>query len=182
MFWPRLHRWLALGLVFLLAVWTITGLLFHLKPGWGRAYDMLAVERPLTTTAVASIDTVAATFPNHVERVELFGSALGPLYRVTTAGGTELVDAVGARRRSPLTADDARELAADAVAHSRFRDEYGPIAGAAIDGKVVHVAFARATVDVDRGSGKVSQRGKDTDRIDWLYRIHYLQWSGDPDV
>ena len=31
-------------------------------------------------------------------------------------------------------------------------------------------------------SGKLSQRGEDTDRIDWLYRIHYVQWTGDPTI
>ena len=182
MFWPRLHRWLAIMLVFPLAAWSGTGLLFHIKPGWARAYDMLSAERPLSTTAVASASAVAATFSERIERIELFGTALGPMYRVTTARGTELVDAVGLRRRSPLSAQDARELAADAVAHSRQRDAYGAIGNAVVDGNTMHVTFANAIVDVDRGSGKLTQRGEDTERIDLLYRIHYLQWSGDPDV
>ena len=25
---------------------------------------------------------------------------------------------------------------------------------------------------------RLYQRGRDTDRIDWLYRVHYLQWTG----
>jgi hypothetical protein len=182
MFWPRLHRWLAIILLFPLVAWSGTGLLFHVKPGWARAYDMLSAERPLATAGVASIETVAATFSTPIERVELFGTALGPMYRITTHGGVELVDAAGARRRSPLTADDARELAADAVAHSRQRELYGAIGNATVEGNTVHVGFAHATVDVDRASGKLTQRGTDTDRIDWLYRIHYLQWSGNPDV
>jgi len=28
----------------------------------------------------------------------------------------------------------------------------------------------------------MSQRGHDTDRIDWLYRIHYLQWTGNKTI
>jgi hypothetical protein len=24
----------------------------------------------------------------------------------------------------------------------------------------------------------LSQRGRDTDRIDWFYKVHYLQWTG----
>lgn len=34
----------------------------------------------------------------------------------------------------------------------------------------------RATFDWNRLS--LSQRGRDTDRIDALYRVHYLQWTG----
>ena len=56
------------------------------------------------------------------------------------------------------------------------------IGNTVVDGGTVHVAFANAVVDVDRASGRIAQRGADTDRIDWLYRIHYLQWSGHPTV
>jgi len=191
--WNRLHRWLAIVLVLPLVVWSVTGLLFHLKPGWARAYDMLSDERPLepqahgsgaTPAAVSidapaavSIDVLAAAAGGPIQRVELFGSALGPLYRVTVADAPVLLDA-SMQRRSPLSLEDARALAADAVAHSAHRDAYGAIGTARIAGPNVRVAFAGADVDVDRASGSISQRGRDTDRIDWLYRLHYLSWTG----
>jgi hypothetical protein len=34
----------------------------------------------------------------------------------------------------------------------------------------------RVTLDWNRMT--LSQRGVDTDRIDWYYRVHYLQWTG----
>ena len=73
MSWTRVHRWLAIVLVVPLVVWSVSGLLFHLKPGWGRAYDMLDAERPaLSTTSVAPIATIAATFPSKISKIELF--------------------------------------------------------------------------------------------------------------
>ena len=48
MTWARIHRWLALGLLVPLAVWSVTGLLFHWKPGWDRAYDQLTADRGAT--------------------------------------------------------------------------------------------------------------------------------------
>jgi hypothetical protein len=33
-------------------------------------------------------------------------------------------------------------------------------------------------VNLDWNRMSLQQRGKDTDRIDLLYRIHYLQWTG----
>lgn len=197
--WNRLHRWLAIVLVLPLVVWSVTGLLFHLKPGWARAYDMLSDERPLDAPvhagappaaatdaptagspdapAAVSLDALATAAGGQIQRVELFGSALGPLYRVTIADSPVLLDA-GLHRRSPLSLDDARALAADAVAHSAHRDAYGAIGTARIEGANVRVAFAGADVDVDRASGSIAQRGRDTDRIDWLYRLHYLSWTG----
>lgn len=160
-----------------LVIWSITGLLFHLKPGWSRAYDMLSAERPLDAMPAVPLDALASAAGGPAQRLEVFGSALGPLYRVTTASGTMLVDAQ-LHRRSPLSLDDARTLAADAVAHSSHRDAYGAIGTATIAGDAVRVSFANAAVDVDRASGAISQRGHDTDRIDWLYRLHYLSWTG----
>jgi uncharacterized iron-regulated membrane protein len=182
MSWSRVHRWLAIVLVVPLVVWSVTGLLFHLKPGWSRAYDMLDVEHPLTTTAVAPISTIAATFPSKISKIELIDTAIGPLYRVSGASGIELVDAVGATRRSPLTADDAQKLAVDAVSRSAERGAYGVVTGTEVTERVVRVKFSNAVVEVGRSSARLSQRGADTDRIDWLYRIHYLQWTGNKTV
>jgi uncharacterized iron-regulated membrane protein len=175
--WSRVHRWLAVVLVVPLVIWSVTGLLFHLKPGWSRAYDMLSAEHPLDAMPAVSLDAVASAAGGPAQHLELFGSALGPLYRITTPTGTVLLDAQ-LHRRSPLSAADARTLAADAVAHSTHRDAYGPIGATRADPDTVHVAFAHATVDVDRATGTISQRGRDTDRIDWLYRLHYLSWTG----
>jgi uncharacterized iron-regulated membrane protein len=177
MSWSRVHRWLAVVLVVPLVIWSITGLLFHLKPGWSRAYDMLSIDRPLDTLPASTPEALAAAAGGPAQRLELFGTALGPLYRVTTATGTVLLDAQ-LHRRSPLSDADARALAADAVAHSAHRDAYGAIGATRVDPGTVHVAFAHATVDLDRATGTVSQRGRDTDRIDWLYRLHYLSWTG----
>jgi uncharacterized iron-regulated membrane protein len=172
--WPRLHRWAAIALVAPLVVWSITGLLFHLKPGWKRAYDMVSIERPLTDTNVASVQSLPP-----FKRLELFGTALGPMYRLD---GSSLIDAHTLKPRSPLSIDDARALAQDAVAQSSQRAGYGALIDAKADDSTVHVQFANAMVDVDRASGSVYQHGADTARIDWLYRIHYLKWTNIPKV
>jgi uncharacterized iron-regulated membrane protein len=177
MSWSRVHRWLAVVLIVPLVIWSITGVLFHLKPGWSRAYDMLSAERPLDTAPTATLAALADAAGGPAQHLELFGSALGPLYRITTATGTVLLDAQ-LHRRSPLSADDARTLAADAVAHSAHHAAYGAIGAARVEPDTVHIAFEHASVDVDRATAAITQRGHDTDRIDWLYRLHYLSWTG----
>lgn len=181
--WARVHRWLAIVLVGPLVVWSITGLLFHLKPGWDRAYDQLSAERGdagLHPGAVASLATIeAAVGAAKITRLELFDSVLGPLYRVTTSTGEQLFDAATARQRSPLSVEDSRAIAIDAVARSTHRAAYGEPVDAKATDDTVRVYFAGGpTVEVDRHAARMSQRGADTDRIDWLYRIHYLQWTG----
>jgi uncharacterized iron-regulated membrane protein len=179
MFWSRVHRYLALVLVVPLIVWSVTGLLFHLKPGWARAYDMLDAERPLETAQVTPISTIAAMFPEGIQRLELFGTALGPLYRVTTGSGSVLIDATTGARRSPLTESDARTLALDALSRSRQKAGYGEITTTEAREDVVRFRFSKGvTVDVGREDARISQRGSDTERIDWLYRVHYLKWTG----
>jgi len=183
MSWARVHRWLAIVLVVLLAVWSVTGLLFHLKPGWDRAYDQLSAERrgsTLRVDAIVSLGSIRASLGDEsITRLELFDTALGSLYRVTTANGTELLDATTARRRSPLDVVDARSLAIDAVARSTHRHDYGDVADVSLGDEVAQVRFVSGPiVEVGRRDAVMSQRGPDTDRIDWLYRIHYLQWTG----
>ena len=149
MSWAAVHRWLAITLVALLVVWSVTGLLFHLKPGWDRAYDMLSVERGKTET----LDT-----------------AVGPLSR--TSG----------KLATPLSVADAEKLARDAIGRSAQRAAYGDVVRATSDDTSVTLECEHATVRIDRTTARISQHGADTERIDWLYRIHYLQWTGNASV
>ncbi len=180
--WARAHRWLALGLVIPLLVWSVTGLVFHLKPGWARAYDQLDEARPgpldlAAVTAIASLPGPATGWT--ASRVELFDSALGPLYRVTILDGSALYDARTGARRSPLAVADARSLAVDAVARSEHHAAYGDPVEVREAPAEFRIQFSGgAVVRIGRDDGRLTQRGADTERIDWLYRLHYLQWTG----
>ena len=91
MSWAHVHRWLAIVLVVLLAVWSVTGLVFHLKPGWDRAYDQLSAERrgpALRVDAIVSLGSIRASLGEQsITRLELFDTALGSLYRVNHRRG-----------------------------------------------------------------------------------------------
>ncbi|HEX7699772.1 MAG TPA: PepSY domain-containing protein [Kofleriaceae bacterium] len=171
--WRRVHRWLAIVLVIPLVIWSITGLLFHLKPGWSRAYDLLDAERP------AQVHLDKLVLPEGVTHVEVFSTAIGPLARVTTPKGDELYDADTGTRRSPLPIDAAQALAVDAIARSHYASTYGATTRVTSTEATVTIELADGpVVEVGRNDGRLSQRGPDTDRIDWLYRIHYLQLTG----
>ncbi len=179
--WRRLHRWLAIVLVIPLIVWSLTGLLFHLKPGWSRAYDMLDAEHPGPPLHLAKLATVLAEQP--MTHVEMFETAIGPLARITTAKGDELYDVDTGTRRSPLAIDAARALAVDAIARSPHHSAYGAITNISSTETTVKLELAEGpVVEIGRNDARLTQRGPDTDRIDWLYRLHYLQWTGSKPV
>jgi hypothetical protein len=181
MSWVKAHRWLAIVLVSLLVVWSVTGLLFHIKPGWDRAYDQLSVERR-ESLRIAELTGLQSLGGESISRVELFDTAIGPLYRVRTATGTQLFDAKTGRLRV-LTAEEARVLALDAVSRSSHRDAYGAVTDVSVAVTTARVTFAGGpVVELGLHDARASQRGADTDRIDWLYRIHYLQFTGNRSV
>ena len=64
-------------------------------------------------------------------------------------------------------------MVTDAIAANAPR--YGQVAS--IEGLVATTTTgARVTLNWTRLS--LSQRGRDTDRIDAIYKVHYLQWTG----
>lgn len=160
-------------LVIPLVLWSVTGLLFHLKPGWSRAYDLLDPERP------AQVHLDKLVLPDGATHVEVFATAIGPLARVTTPAGDELYDADTGTKRSPLPIDAAKALAVDAISRSHHASAYGAATRVTSTATTVVLELADGpVVEVGRNDGRLSQRGPDTDRIDWLYRIHYLQLTG----
>ena len=173
-----LHRVLGLVLAAPFLLWTVTGLLFHLKPGWGEAYEMLSAERADGEVALAELAPPSTTAAS---RVEAFSTVLGPMWRITHGAETDLYDGKTARLLSPLTEDAAVALAKDAVARAKHGAAYGVSRSAATSADEVIVYFSGGPeVSVDRHSARLSRTGPDTRRIDWYYRVHYLQWTGRP--
>jgi uncharacterized iron-regulated membrane protein len=167
----KIHRWSAIVLVAMLVVWSITGLLFHLKPGWDRAYDQLSVKRdePIDVSSIVPVSSLPKS-----NSIELFSTAIGPMYRVTTNEGASMIDATTGKPRA-FTPDEVIKLVDDGVSRSRFANRYG--AHLSIANNAVRYAGDQV-VSFDPSTMRLWQEGRDTKRIDWLYRIHYLQWTG----
>jgi hypothetical protein len=163
----RLHRLAGLVLLLPMLGWATTGAIFFLKPGYDEAYSPLAVK----THPIGAPLTVNA--PADWLEVRYLRTALGPhLLARTTTGWRQLDPVTLAPRPAPGEAD-VRTLLTEAIADNPSR--YGAIT--AIDGSTATTATgARLSLDWNRLS--LSQRGLDTDRIDWFYKVHYLQWTG----
>lgn len=167
----RLHRIIGVVLILPMIGWAVTGFVFFVKPGYGGAYDMLTVKtyplegaQPLTPA------------PDWTE-FRVFKTIIGEHLLVRTATGWRHLDP---RTLQPIAApsdDEVRRLVTDAFAANPQR--YGNITGVA--GDVIRTdTGVEVTLDWNRVS--LQQRGRDTDRIDRLYKVHYLQWTGMKDV
>jgi hypothetical protein len=162
-----LHR--IIGLVMLLPFigWAITGAIFFIKPGYGSAYEALSVKTY----------PIEGSVPIPADRgwleVRYLKTVLGEHLLVRTAAGWQHLDP---RTRDPRPAPgepDLRRLLEDAFTANPSR--YGHIVSVA-DTVATSDTGVRVTLNWNRLA--LSQRGLDTDRIDAIYRIHYLQWTG----
>jgi len=165
---PRtVHRALGITMLLPLLAWAVTGAFFFIKPGYGGAYESLAVKTYPLTTAL-SLPAAA-----DLREVRYLKTVLGDHLIARTESGWKQLDPVTLQERPAPTDAEIRTLVTDAFTANPER--YGRIA--TIDGSVITTnTGVRATFDWNRLS--LSQRGRDTDRIDAIYRVHYLQWTG----
>ena len=189
----RLHRTAGVLLLAPLVLWIATGLLFHVKPGWDAAYEPLAAPPPgplpwervvFSPAALKSrglLDPGAVVLAPHPSGlVAWYGRRAGEPAAVDGTSGDPI----------PLaTADAARTFASAAVGASRHAERYGAILPGSEP--AVHRSTLTSSDDpaflfrtagghrllVDRVTGEVGQESALRDRIEILYRIHYLQWT-----
>lgn len=162
-----LHR--TVGLVMLLPFvgWAVTGTIFFLKPGYGGAYESLAVKTYSIESSV-SVPANAAWL-----EARLLKTVLGEHLLVRTAAGWQHLDARTLEERRAPADPEIRALVTDAFTANPAR--YGRIVSVA-----GNVATTDTGVRVTLGWSRLalSQRGRDTDTIDRIYKVHYLQWTG----
>src|SRR5262245_61127500 len=169
----RLHR--VLGLILLLPIlgWAATGFVFFLKPGYGPAYGALRVRAlPLEGSGAIPLPD-----PGWLEARAL-RTVLGAHLLVRTQDGWSHLDPATRRPRALPPEAEIETLLTDAIASDPGR--YGAIAS--VERHEDGTSSARTTtgvaIDLDWNTLGLSQSGPDTRRIDALYRVHYLQWTG----
>lgn len=163
----RLHRLAGLVLLLPMLGWAGTGAIFFLKPGYDDAYSSLTVKTyPLEAP-------LAVKAPADWLEVRYLRTVLGPHLLARTATGWSQFDPVTLAPRPAPGEPDLRALLSEAIDANPVR--YGSIVS--IEGTSATTSTG-AAVTLDWNRLSISQRGRDTDRIDWFYKVHYLQWTG----
>src|SRR6185503_1186417 len=105
--------------------------------------------------------------------VRYLKTILGEHLLVRTTDGWQHLDPISRSAKPAPAESELRVLLSDAFAANPSR--YGRIVS--VEGPVATTdTGVRATLSWNRLT--VSQRGRDTERIDTVYKIHYLQWTG----
>lgn len=147
--------------------WAITGFIFFVKPGYTAAYESLSPKTyPLAGAVMIAADSNWREF-------RYFRTVVGDHLIVRTdSGWVHLDPATGKPRNEPSEAE-IKSLLKDAFSLNPQR--YGEVSNIS-GGTIKTTTDVEVTLDWNRVS--LYQKGKDTDRIDLFYKIHYLQWTG----
>jgi len=161
------HRIIGIVLLLPLLGWAATGAIFFIKPGYGGAYEQLQVK-------TYPLDAGNPIRPQEGWReARMVRTVLGTHLLARTNAGWVNVDP-SSMHPAPIPGGDAMmRLLQDAFTANP--DRYG---------KIVKLVDRTATTDtgvevvLDWNRMSLQQYGRDTARVDAIYRIHYLQWTG----
>lgn len=170
----RAHRLLGLFLLLPICGWAVTGFVFFIKPGYEAAYGSLRVrEYPIEGASFPPAR------PGWLE-VRALRTILGIHLLVREQTGWTHLDPATVRPRGLPGEDALRRLVLDAITPGDTR--YGEIAAVTRqEGESPSAVVTTTTgveIELDWTTLGLNQSGRDTRRIDALYRIHYLQWTG----
>jgi uncharacterized iron-regulated membrane protein len=162
----KLHKLIGLTLVLPMLGWTLTGLVFFIKPGYQGAYEQLSVKNhPLS-------QVLTVTPKKNWQEVRLVNTILGAHLLVKSSHKVEHLDPVSLLDKPAPTKSQFKALLNDAFSDNKAR--YGDIEH--IDGLSAQTSTG-VKVTLDWQTLKLNQTGQDTQLINLLYQVHYLQWT-----
>ncbi len=169
----KYHKYLGLLMLLPFIAWAITGLFFFIKPGYSSAYESLPVKTyPLNRLNISSSQPPSPHTPSWLE-VRQLRSILGQHILVKNSAGWQQIDPLTHLVINESSAVQIRTLINDAIRINPQR--YGQIE--TIDGMEVTTTTA-VKITLNWTEMRLYQKGEDTDLINTMYKIHYLQWTG----
>ncbi|MEW6991199.1 PepSY domain-containing protein [Colwelliaceae bacterium 6441] len=163
----NIHKYLGLVMLLPFIAWTITGIFFFLKPGYKVAYQAL----PITQYPLQAL----VHLPEHQKWLEVrqLKTILGAHVLVKNDQGWQQLSPVTFQPIEKANQQQITQLINDAIKHNRER--YGEIAK--IEENVI-TTNNNIRITLDWHNLSLHQKGADTDFINTMYSIHYLQWTG----
>ena len=162
----KLHKLIGLILVLPMLGWTFTGLVFFIKPGYQGAYEQLSVKTYPLSGPITIIPQ------DNWQEVRVVKTVLGEHLIVKANNKSQHLDPTTLLAMPEPTTLQFETLINDAFTDNQAR--YGDIIST--DG---FTAKTNTGVEVvlNWSSLRLSQQGQDTQLINLLYQVHYLQWT-----
>ncbi len=185
----RIHKWLGLIVGAQIILWTAGGVVMSVLPLAAVRSEHLVQktqEQPFSESAILSpLDAAQKAGLGAPLSAQLKRWLGQPVYEIRTSAGPVLVDAVTARRLSPISADQARKSAiADYAGKGRVSDvrliDKGPVE-VRFEGPFWRVTFdqpKRYTIWVDPQNGSVRARRSGIWRLyDFFWMLHIMDYG-----
>ncbi|MGB1263115.1 MAG: PepSY domain-containing protein [Cognaticolwellia sp.] len=162
----KLHKIIGLILLLPMLGWTVTGLVFFIKPGYQGAYQQLSVKtQPLK-------QALTLTPQENWQEAKLLTTILGDHLLVKSDNSNLHLDPISLTVKAPPSEHDFTRLLNDAF--TRDSQRYGEIVS--IEGLSAKTNTG-VEVTLNWHTLRLSQKGQDTALINLLYQVHYLQWT-----
>ena len=163
----RFHRIIGMIMIIPFLGWTLTGLVFFIKPGYTEAFESLSIK------TYGNRDQVSFPVNGEWLEIRMLKSILGNHLLVKTINGWEHLNPATLHTLALPPKQDIRRLVEDAISVNTKR--YGNIV-TVIKNQIE--TDTRVTIQLDWSQMLLSQKGRDTALINTMYKIHYLQWTG----
>lgn len=162
----KLHKLIGLVLVLPMLGWTITGIVFFVKPGYQGAFEQLSIKNyPLS-------QSLTIRPQENWQEVKVVKTILGDHLLVKANNKSAHLEPVSLLAKPEPTPLQFKALLNDAFSQNEAR--YGEIER--VNGLSVQTSTG-VEVTLDWNSLRLSQKGQDTQLINLLYQVHYLQWT-----
>ena len=165
----RVHKVIGIVLAIPLVAWSLTGIVFLVKPGYDGAYQLLSVK----TYPLEHAFKIGPSRDWHEAR--LLRTVLGYHLLAGEKGNSIHLDPVNMQQKVVPSDADIKRLVEDAIGENSER--YGELIN--VSGNKVKTSTG-VEITLDWRNLSLAQSGSDTVLINNLYKVHYLQWLGRP--
>lgn len=153
-----------------LLLWSITGFIFLTKPGYEGAYEQLQPK-------LYPINQAFSIGVSGWTEAKVYRTILGEHLLVKDQGKWKNLSLTDMQEQAFPSEQNIKLLVNDAISENRNR--YGEILH--IDGQNIYTDTG-VKISLDWATLSLRQKGQDTDLINTLYNIHYLQWLDSPEL
>lgn len=151
-----------------LLAWAITGAVFIVKPGYGGAYEQIEVKTyPQDALDLQRLPT------SSWQEIRAFKTQLGNHVLQKQEGAWQHFNGNTGKLWQRPDNQNLLALLQDAISVNSTR--YGDTLRIEDDG---FISDTGVRFSLDWNTLSIRQTGRDTDFINALYRVHYLQWTG----
>ena len=166
-YWRKSHRILGIVLLLPLIVWAMRGMIFLGASGWGDAYT------PVRIKTMPLEDVPLPDLPFEIYEWRALKTSIGVHLLVKTEQEWRHYSAADGQAWPEPSAQEVRQLLTEAIAANPNRF-----------GKLTEINGLQAATDTDCSitlnwnTLSVMQECPDHARINLLYQLHYLRWTG----